>query len=144
MKGDHVLLHLDSRKGAVVPEHLTNNHSVTLKVSYLFQGETKADSEKISSYLRFSGDYFLCEIPWSAVWGMTSDKGDNIVWPEDLSSEALLHAAANKIKSLGNSLLKKNSGAAKEGDPPENSKEKGKKPNSDGPGKVHPLLRRIK
>ena len=60
--GDHVLLHLDSRRsGVTVPAHLAGNHSLTLKVSRLFQGRTDYDEERIIAFLKFGGDYAALE-----------------------------------------------------------------------------------
>lgn len=90
MKGDHVLVHLDSRRtGVNVPSHLQNNPTLTLKLSYLFQSKTTVSEEAISSFLKFSGSYFECILPWEAIWGMTNDASQNQVWPEDLPKEVV-------------------------------------------------------
>ena len=90
MKGDHVLLHLDSRREKVeVPAHLAGNSALTLKVSYLFQGTTEHNDEGVTAYLRFSGNYERCVIPWAAIWGMSNDKGEQKIWAEDLPAEIL-------------------------------------------------------
>lgn len=90
MKGDHVLVHLDSRRdGVSVPTHLQNNPTLTLKLSYLFQSKTTVSEEAISSFLKFSGSYFECILPWEAIWGMTNDTSQNQVWPEDLPKEVV-------------------------------------------------------
>lgn len=90
MKGDHVLVHLDSRrKGVSVPAHLENNPTLTLKLSYLFQSKTTVSDDAINSFLKFSGSYFECILPWDAIWGMTNDASQNQVWPEDLPKEVV-------------------------------------------------------
>lgn len=90
MKGDHVLVHLDARRDdVIVPEHLKSHPALTLKLSYLFQGKTEHGAEGITSYLKFSGLYQECHIPWSALWGMTSGDGQQVVWPESAPPELL-------------------------------------------------------
>lgn len=90
MKGDHVLVHLDARRPDVdVPKHLKNHPALTLKLSYLFQGKTEHDDEGITAYLKFSGVYHECRLPWVSLWGMTSADGEAVVWPEDAPSELL-------------------------------------------------------
>lgn len=106
MKGDHVMVHLDSRcSGVEVPEFLFNQPSLTLKLSYHFQGEVKRDDNAISAYLRFSGTYHKCVIPWTAVWGMTSIEGENSIWAEDMPKEVLLKAGHDKLRELGKKLF---------------------------------------
>lgn len=135
---DHVLIHLDSRKpGVQLPDHLLNNPSVTLKLSALFQGKTTITRDSVTSFLRFSGVYSECIVPWTAIWGMTAASGENIIWQEDLSPELLLQMAASKIKDFGGKLL----GKKKEQPPEEPAPDD---PPKNKPGKVHPFLRRIK
>ena len=102
MVGDHVLVHFDARKGGVqVPVHLAGNPALTLKLSYLFQGETKADEQGVTSYLKFSGDYYQCVIPWDAVWGITTWDQKNRVWPEEVPREVVLQLVKTKIVEGG-------------------------------------------
>lgn len=106
MKGDHVLVHFDSRvSGTEVPQHLQGDPAVTLKLSYLFQGSTEVDDLAITSYLRFSGEYQGCVIPWSAIWSMTSSEKENTVWPEDLPKEVLIKLATDKVKQAGKKIF---------------------------------------
>ncbi len=136
MQGDHVLLHLDSRReGVEVPAHLRNNPSLTLKVSYLFQGETTHDENGISTYLKFSGDYSKCVLPWNAIWGMTSADGKQMVWPKEMPNELLIAFAKQQLSALGRSVFGK-----KKSSPPEDPNPSGT--NSPDPGKSH--LRRVK
>ena len=113
MLTEHVLLQLDARKeGVEVPDHLDNNPALTLKLSYQFQGQTTADESGITAYLRFSGNYHKCVIPWDAVWGMTSSAGDNQVWTEDLPREVVMQFARQKISELGRKLFGKENPSA--------------------------------
>lgn len=110
MKGDHVLIHLDARREDVrVPEHLKEQTALTLKMSYLFQGKTEHNEEGITSYLKFSGLYQECHIPWSSIWGITSADGEQVVWPEDtpkelLKSSFIQHAEKQAVDSSSSSV----------------------------------------
>ncbi len=108
MAGDHALVHLDTRKpGVQVPESISGNYALTLKMSYLFQGETKADENGITVYLKFSGNYSECNIPWEAVWGLSSADGVQITWPEDLPKELVLQLAKEQLSKLKQKLFGK-------------------------------------
>ena len=81
MQGDHILLHLDSNHNEViVPVHLKGNPTLTLKLSYYFQGKTSHDDNTITTELVFSGRYFECLIPWDAIWAMTDEKQESYIW----------------------------------------------------------------
>ena len=106
LKEDHVLLHLDARvPGVEVPPHLADNPSLTLKLSYLFQGKTEINQDNVTAYLRFSGEYYKCQVPWNAIWGITSSSQQNQIWPEDLPKEVVLQLARSKITELGQKLF---------------------------------------
>ena len=102
MKGDHVLLQVDSRaEGIEVPHHLAGNHALVLKLSYLFQGEILHDESGITAYLKFDGDYHKCVIPWSSVWGIVSAEKEYAMWREDLPAEIkkdMAKAVLGKVK----------------------------------------------
>ncbi len=106
MVDDHVLIHFDSRaEGVLVPEHIQNNPALTLKLSYLFQGETKHNNTEITTYLKFNSEYFQCVIPWNSVWGITSSNEENTIWPEDLPRELVFQFAKAKVKEIGSKLF---------------------------------------
>ncbi len=106
MEFDHVLVQLDSRsEGVDVPAHLSQDPALTLKLSHLFQGETTEDEKAITSYLSFSGSYYCCYLPWTAIWGMTSSEGENRVWAEDLPREVMVRVAREKISELGRRFI---------------------------------------
>lgn len=87
---DYVLVHLDPRnKDLFVPEHLTRDSSVTLKLSRYFRGKLEINEDAICAELLFGGEYFSCVIPFEAVWGCTSETGENIIWPESTPEEVL-------------------------------------------------------
>lgn len=105
---DHILLHLDAREeGVIVPSHLKDQHSLTLKLSPLFQGETVADDIGISTYLKFNGQYSQCIIPWTTLWGMTSEGGQQEIWRKDLPREVFHDIARATLSSIGSKLLGK-------------------------------------
>ena len=110
MKGDHVLVHVDTRSEDVqVPESHLGDASLTLKLSYFFQGETTHDELGIISYLKFDGQYVKCSLPWNSLWGMTSSSGETQVWPEDVPREIYLKMARSKLVEAGKKLLGKSS-----------------------------------
>lgn len=85
MEGDHVLVHLDSTpENVIVPSHLKDNPALTLKMSHLFQGRTEANKDGITSYLKFSGNYFECIVPWDSIFAITSESGEQKLWPHSL------------------------------------------------------------
>lgn len=90
LEDDFVLIHLDSSiEGVVLPAHLYATPSVTLKLSRHFRGNMQLDIELIEAELLFGSNYFTCKIPLTAVWGVTSMKGANILWPESTPEEIL-------------------------------------------------------
>lgn len=112
MNGDHVLVHLNSCvKSCIVPEHLADNPGLTLKLSYLFQGDTTHDDEAITTYLKFSGNYQKCVLPWSCIWGMTGDKGEQRTWPKDIPKELFFQAAKQQLSAISKKLFKVERGA---------------------------------
>lgn len=88
--GDYVLVHLNPRnKDLVVPEYLCKDPSLTLKLSKFFRGKLDISEEQVSADLLFGGKYFTCKIPYDAIWGCTSEKGENLIWPENTPEEVL-------------------------------------------------------
>ena len=133
--GDHVLIHLDSRiEEVIVPDNLKSNHSLTLKLSRLFQGQCEFDENDIRAYLKFDGVYRECVLPWKAVWGMTSAEGEQRIWSNDLPAEVIASLAVTKLREIGARIL----GRGKE----EESAEE--KSDSAPTKKKPPTLRRVK
>lgn len=143
MKDDHALVHLDTRvAGVIVPRVHGGKYNLTLKLSYLFQGETKVDDEGVSTYLKFDGNYQECVMPWAAIWGITSSKSQTRVWQDDLPKEVALEVAgrnlnesATKLSSVKPEAIPEIADSSDDDPPP---LEPGKK------GKTVPFLRRIK
>jgi stringent starvation protein B len=87
---DYVLVHLNPKnKDLIVPEYLCNDPSLTLKLSRYFRGKLDISEEQISAELLFGGKYFTCKIPFDAIWGCTSEKGENFIWPENTPEDVL-------------------------------------------------------
>mgnify|MGYP002074232878 CR=1 FL=1 len=108
MKQEYTLLHIDPRRAGVsVPENLSGQSTLTLKVSYAFQGETLRDDKQITSYLKFDGQYFHCVIPWTAIWGMSAADGKQTIWPEDAPKEILLKSLRDKWGQITSKLKSK-------------------------------------
>ncbi|MBL7662674.1 hypothetical protein JNK13_07975 [bacterium] len=98
MKGEFVLMHVDSRKpGVTVPENLLNNPALVLKLSYQFQGKIERNDSGIEAYLLFNNKYELCILPWTSVWGISPSHGQQILWPEDIPKEVLVQLAKNQL-----------------------------------------------
>lgn len=134
---DHVLIHLDSRKdGVIVPENFQNNPTLTFKLSYNFQGQLSLEEDCINAYLKFSGEYSNCVIPWESLWGITGSDERNKIWSEDVPKELLLQMAKQKLGEIKNKLFGK-----KKGD-----EEQTIDPDGDGGGsrKRKPSLKRVK
>ncbi len=142
-EGDHVLLHLDARReGVDVPVAFRTNHSLTLKVSGLFQGPTTWNDQSIVALLKFNGEYYRCVIPWNAIWGMTSSQSEQKIWPEDLPTEVVRDLTLTKLREIGSRLL----GIKKEKEDSTNiePEEGDTPPDNSGPRKRKPTLTRIK
>ena len=143
-EGDHVLLHLDARReGVDVPVAFRTNHSLTLKVSGLFQGPTTWNQQSVVALLKFNGEYFRCVIPWAAIWGMTSAESEQKIWPEDLPTEVVRDLTLTKLREIGSRLLgiKKEKEEVQEAPPTEPDDYS---PDGSGQRKRKPTLRRIK
>jgi hypothetical protein len=91
LQEEYALVHLDStRKGVTLPDKIMNLASVTLKLSRLFRGGIELFNDRVETKLLFGKDYHPCIIPFSCIWGLTSIKGSNIIWPDSAPKEVLL------------------------------------------------------
>lgn len=83
LKDEYLLAHVDTAVEDVqLPKHIYLKRSVTLRVSRFFKGFIKVSEDKIVAELVFGEDRFVCHVPLDAIWGLTSMRGSNIVWPE--------------------------------------------------------------
>lgn len=149
-EGEHVLVHLDSRREAVlVPDQLAKNHSLTLKLSRRFQGQTDFNDDEIRAHLKFDGVYRECVLPWDAIWGMTSAESEQRIWTDDLPTEVISTLAMTKLREIGARILGRTKDAtekeekAKEKKTEEEKVEEGKTAPPGGKRKP-PKLRRVK
>ena len=91
---DHLLIQIDARRDDVsVPVHFKNTSALALKISKNFQGELNYDDEKISVYLLFGDNYFCCNVPWDAIWGISNCNEESRVWKEDIPKDCLLYTS---------------------------------------------------
>lgn len=129
LEGDYLLAHLDARKtGVDLPDHLKGNPSVTLKLSYWFKGPLKIEDDKVVTELLFGETYHNCNIPLSAIWGLTSEKGERLLFPSSIPDELLAELSPTAQAS---------GGEAKSGT-------KDKTGSSDRMKKSRPTLKRVK
>lgn len=85
-----LLVHVDTRaEGVNVPEHLNGRPSVTFKISRLFPGVTEISNSGVKAHLLFGSERFMCMFPFDSIWGVTSHRGSNILWPESTPPEIL-------------------------------------------------------
>jgi stringent starvation protein B len=85
------MVHLDARKpGVVVPPEHAKDFDLRLNFSWRYRiGDLNVGDDKIVGTLSFSGRSFRCEVPWSAVFGITSARDIEIgeVYLKDLPDE---------------------------------------------------------
>jgi stringent starvation protein B len=96
------MVHLDARRpGVVVPSHYEGDAHLRLNLSYRYSiPDLEIDDQRIQATLSFGGQHFQCILPWSAVFGITSNaSGDGQVWPEDLPVEVVNTLAAGEERA---------------------------------------------
>ena len=82
LEQEYVLVHLNTgAQDLSIPDNLRANPIVTLKLSRWFRGAMEVSENQISAELLFNGKYFSCLIPLRSIWGATSAKGENLIWP---------------------------------------------------------------
>lgn len=90
LEDEYALVHVNTAyAGVSLPPHLAQQPTVTLKISRLFRGRLTVDEAGFTAELLFNQSYFTCVVPFGAMWGMTSLKGQNVVWPEDVPAGVL-------------------------------------------------------
>jgi stringent starvation protein B len=93
------MVHLDARRpGVVVPPEYEGEAHLRLNLSYRFQiPDLEVGERGVQATLSFRGRHFRCTLPWTAVFGITSQvTGDGQVWPEDLPGEVANHLSTQK------------------------------------------------
>ena len=84
----YVMAHLDPRSDEVVlPDHLKDSPTLTLQLSLRFRGDMTIERTMVCAELLFSGEYFSCEVPYDAIWALTSEEGEMRLWPESMPEE---------------------------------------------------------
>lgn len=87
---EQVLVHINPHSGGVIiPPHLMDNRTVTLRLSRFFKGRLATNDEEITAELLFGQNYFVCRIPWASIWGASSVRGEEFVWTEAAPPEIL-------------------------------------------------------
>jgi len=87
---EQVLVHINpATPGVAIPPHLSENRTVTLRLSRFFKGELFLDDEKVTAELLFGPEYFTCELPWDCIWGASSIRGQEYIWAESAPDEIL-------------------------------------------------------
>jgi stringent starvation protein B len=87
-----VMLHLNARRpGVVVPSQYAHEAHLRLNLSYRYSiPDLIVDDGYVQATLSFGGKPFRCQLPWPAIFGITShESGDGQVWPEDLPVEVM-------------------------------------------------------
>lgn len=98
---EYALVHLDPKTaGVTLPDHLMQNEYVTLKLSRLFRGAMQVLDGEIVAELLFDDEYFNCNVPFAAIWGMTSVHGENFIWDENAPELALNGGAKDSSAKL--------------------------------------------
>jgi stringent starvation protein B len=92
------MVHLDARRpGVIVPPEYVEEPHLRLNLSRRFNIPDLEITERgVQATLSFRGRHFQCQLPWTAVFGITSQlSGDGQVWPEDLPGE-VAHQLSSK------------------------------------------------
>jgi stringent starvation protein B len=105
------MVHLDARRPgvAVPPQHEGDPH-LRINLSYRYGiPDLVIDETHVQATLSFGGRPFTCKLPWSAVFGITSQtNGDGQVWPEDLPTEVMSTLATAETPQGAEKLAPKN------------------------------------
>lgn len=87
---EQVLVHINpATPGVTIPTHLSENRTVTLRLSRFFKGDLTIDDHKVTAELLFGPDYFTCVLPWDSIWGASSIRGQEFIWAEAAPDEIL-------------------------------------------------------
>ncbi|MDP2343331.1 MAG: hypothetical protein Q8O67_20400 [Deltaproteobacteria bacterium] len=93
-----VMVTTDARRNARVPAKFAGELQLNLNFSHKFGvADFFYDDDGVRCSLSFQGQAFFCDLPWTAVWGLTSHAdGERVLWPDSLPEElrSLLPAQA--------------------------------------------------
>lgn len=87
---EQVLVHINpATPGVVIPPHLSENRTVTLRLSRFFKGDLFIEEQQVTAELLFGPEYFTCVLPWDCIWGASSIRGQEYIWAESAPDEIL-------------------------------------------------------
>jgi len=90
LNDEQVLVHINPETpGVVLPEHLMESRTVTLRLSRFFKGALSVAESGVIAELLFGPSYFTCVLPWACIWGASSIRGQEYVWAESAPDEIL-------------------------------------------------------
>jgi stringent starvation protein B len=102
LNDEQVLVHINpQRKGVVIPEHLVDNRTVTLRLSRYFKGDLTTDDDKVTAELLFGQQYQTCVLPWDSIWGASSMTGEDFVWADAAPEEIIDIVLSDKGSRTG-------------------------------------------
>jgi stringent starvation protein B len=87
-----VMVHLDARReGVLVPGRFLSDPHLRLNLDYSFHvPDFEIKDDRVVASLSFSQKPYYCELPFEAIWGMTSAKsGQTVIFPPSLPQEVL-------------------------------------------------------
>jgi stringent starvation protein B len=91
LKDGPVLLHLDARRpGVKVPAGLADDPALVLRVGYTLSPpipDLVVDEEGVRATLTFRGVPHGCVVPWSALFAVTNEAGQGLVYDQDVPAE---------------------------------------------------------
>jgi stringent starvation protein B len=91
LKDGPVLLHLDARRAGVrVPTHLASDPALVLRIGYSLSPaipDLVVGEDGVRATLTFRGVPHACEVPWSALFAVTNEAGQGLVYDKDVPPE---------------------------------------------------------
>lgn len=98
---EQVLVHINpATPGVVIPQHLAENRTVTLRLSRFFKGDLSLNEEHVTAELLFGPEYFTCVLPWDCIWGASSIRGQEYIWAEAAPEEILTMFLSQRDEKL--------------------------------------------
>lgn len=100
LNDEQVLVHVNPHfAGVVLPPHLLENKSVTLRLSRFFRGSLTSDEQGVTAELLFGSTYFSCFLPWGSIWGASSVSGEEYLWSDAAPDQILELYLAEKARA---------------------------------------------
>lgn len=97
-----VMLHLDARRpGVKVPTHLKNEMQLRLNFNHLRgKRDLAINGWGVRESLSFGGIWSQVAVPWSAIYALSAEGKEPLVFPEDLPEE-MVEAALARLQREG-------------------------------------------